>query len=234
MTATSRSAPMYSAEVWPRVPRSRASARASAGSAQAPAPAPAAIIAGSRSARPTPTDCEIESTRLAAAHATPGQRAPTTAISRRVGTPASAACQAPAAPPSAAAANTISEPAPTCATSGANGSSSANRPRTNTSNASSAAATPAPVARSTGQAPADRTACMCGDANERSGGAREARGPTCSWVLPPVRPTPTQWSAGSARRAMTRSKAATTAGSNWVPAQRRSSARASASENLVP
>ena len=57
---------MYSAEVWPRVPRSRASSRATAGSSQAPAAAPAAIIASSSSARPGSTDSAIESTRLTA------------------------------------------------------------------------------------------------------------------------------------------------------------------------
>ena len=181
---------MYSAEVWPRVPRRRASSRATAGSAQAPAPAPAATIASSSSARPGSTDCATESTRLTAAHARPGPTAPTTTISRRVRTPASAACQAPAAPPSAAAANTISDPAPTCARSAARGSSSSNRPRTNTSSASSAAATPAPVARTTGRTPADRTACMLGDASERL--CSRARGPGPNLVLGRPRPSPGQ------------------------------------------
>ena len=45
---------------------------------------------------------------------------------------------------------------------------------------------------------------------------------------------PRQGSAGTACRAMTRSNAATTAGSNWVPAQRRSSASASASVSVAP
>ena len=183
ITATSSSAPMYSAELWPRVPRSRESSRATDGSAHAPARAPAAIIASSRTARPGSTDAATESTRLAAANTNPGQTAPTTTISRRLGTPANAACHAPAAPPSAAAANTTSDPAPTCARSAATGSSSWTRPRTNTSSASSAAATPAPVARRTGCTPADRTACMVGEASERSAGAREARGPTWSWVV---------------------------------------------------
>ncbi len=110
ITATSSSAPMYSAELWPRVPRSRESSRATDGSAHAPARAPAAIIASSRTARPGSTDAATESTRLAAANTNPGQTAPTTTISRRLGTPANAACHAPAAPPSAAAANTTSEP----------------------------------------------------------------------------------------------------------------------------
>ena len=113
---------MYSAEVWPRVPRRAASRRATAGT-------PGHRARASRDIAAQAAPAQIDELRDGEHEAnggarTPGQTAPTRTISRRVRTPASAACHAPAAPPSAAAAKTISDPAPSCATIRSEGSSS--------------------------------------------------------------------------------------------------------------
>jgi hypothetical protein len=76
ITATSRSAPMYSAAVWPLWPRSLARISATLGRSHAPASAPVAMATSSKSARAGSTEFAIDSVRLTSAHTAPGPAAP--------------------------------------------------------------------------------------------------------------------------------------------------------------